>query len=144
MGDCIAMQPPWSVALNTLKDRLLCNMVFNALKDWLLRNILGAWSSMHWRIGCYATSSEHGLQCIEGLVAMQHPRSMVFNALKDWLLCNLLGAWSSMHWRIGCYATSSEHGLQCIEGLVASQHPRSMVFWINALKDWLLHNILRA
>jgi hypothetical protein len=70
------------------------------LKDWLLRNLLGAWSLMYWRIDCFATSSEHGLQCIEGLVASQPPRSVVFNALKGRLLCNLLGAWSltsSMH-----------------------------------------------
>jgi hypothetical protein len=41
-----------------------------------------------------ATSLECGLECIEGLVALQPLRSVVFDPLKDWLLRNLLGALS--------------------------------------------------
>jgi hypothetical protein len=46
-------------------------MVFNALKDWLLCDLLGAWYSMYWRVGCFVT----------------------YRSVTN----NLFNAWSSMH-----------------------------------------------
>jgi poly(A) polymerase Pap1 len=67
MGERVAKQPPWSVALK-------------ALKDWLLRRSVVF-------DGCFATSSVHAWSL---MVALQPPRCVVFSALKDWLLRNLL------------------------------------------------------
>jgi hypothetical protein len=57
--------PPWSVGLNALKDWLVCNLLGGESRDMMVFNAL--------KYGCFTTSS-----------------SAVLNALKDWLLRNLL------------------------------------------------------